>query len=343
MKYILSEKNLTYIVDYVSEAQTADDLVSVYKVPFQIDGKTYNYYTVTSKKTNEVIPLLISQAKNRYKNNKYREISVDKYGQPTKPEDSYLYQWIVDRMITETEDNVNSYDSRFFTNYFKQFFGEPESLTPEPIRREEANKMRNQLFFQDGESFKSKMSSIQKVNKDAFTQEFEKITGKKMENVVYFSQPYVNFSNKFIDFGKERVGGTTLGPNALNYWNKFSTYNNEDPTDNKFCIVSWKPFQKLMNDPQLVNEPSYEKINAELNEILLSPQFVKINRKILGLSDAQTYRLIPMTKKLPFMNYICKKRFERAAKGSETVVPQTALKTGKSITTPLYTKKSKKK
>jgi hypothetical protein len=164
-----------------------------------------------------------------------------------------------------------------------------------------------------------------------------------MENVVYFSQPYVNFSNKFIDFGKERVGGTTLGPNALNYWNKFSTYNNEDPTDNKFCIVSWKPFQKLMNDPQLVNEPSYEKINAELNEILLSPQFVKINRKILGFSDAQTYRLIPMTKKLPFMNYICKKRFERAAKGSETIVPQTALKTGKSITTPLYTKKSKKK
>ena len=60
MKYILSEKNLTYIVDYVSEAQTVDDLVSVYKVPFQIDGKTYNYYSVTSKKSNEVIPLLIS-------------------------------------------------------------------------------------------------------------------------------------------------------------------------------------------------------------------------------------------------------------------------------------------
>ena len=41
MKYLLSEKNLTYIVNHLSEAMSPDDMVNVYKIPFNIDGKNY--------------------------------------------------------------------------------------------------------------------------------------------------------------------------------------------------------------------------------------------------------------------------------------------------------------
>ena len=59
MKYLLSEKNLTYIVNHLSEAMSPDDMVNVYKIPFNIDGKNYYYYSISAKKSlDKIIPNL---------------------------------------------------------------------------------------------------------------------------------------------------------------------------------------------------------------------------------------------------------------------------------------------
>jgi len=345
MKLLLSKKNLTHIVNHLTEAQTAEDLVSVFRVPFIIDGNTYTYYCVASKKTtDQIVPNLIAQAKNRYKNNKYKEIQTDENGQPTKPEDSYLYQWIVDRMITESSDNVDGVPKRFFTNYFKQFFGQPELLTPEPIKRIDANVMRKELFNKDNSAFRSKMQSIDFKNKDVFAQEFKKITGKDIDTQTMISKPYKDFVEKLLSYGKERIGVTELGPNALKYWNENSEYKNDDPNSNLFYIVSQKPFKELITGEKFKMERDYEKISNELNAILFDPKITGINRKILGLSDAQTYRLIPLTRKLIFTNYIGKRKFSQTEKGAGAgIIPQSPLIQGKTFTQPITTKKSKRR
>jgi hypothetical protein len=345
MKLLLSQKNLTHIVNYLTEAQTAEDSVSVFKVPFIIDGNTYTYYCVASKKTtDQIVPNLIAQAKNRYKNNKYKEIQTDENGQPTKPEDSYLYQWIVDRMITEKGYNVDDVPKRFFTDYFKQFFGQPELLTPEPIKRIDANVMRKELFNKDNSAFRSKMQSIDFKNKDVFAQEFKKITGKDIDTQTMISKPYKDFVEKLLSYGKERIGVTELGPNALKYWNENSEFKNDDPNSNIFYIVSQKPFKELITGEKFKMERDYEKISNELNTILFDPKITGINRKILGLSDAQTYRLIPLTRKLIFTNYIGKRKFSQTEKGTGAgIVPQSPLTKGKTFTQPITTKKSKRR
>ena len=325
MKYILSEKNLSHIVDFLSEAMSPEDMVNLYKIPFKIDDKFYNYYSISSKKDLEnIIPNLIAQAKTRFSNNKYRELS------DTNPEDSYLYQWIIDRIITETGGVVDD-NKRFFTKYLKTFFGEPELINPEPIRRIDAAELRKKLFREDGDSFRSRMSLIKKENPQSFMEKLEKIVGG---TGVLISEPYSKFINKIIEYGKQRVAGTILGPNAVTLWKNESKYKNENPTDNKFCVVSYKPFLKnLIDNPNFSKEPSFEKINTELKEILLDPKIVQLNSRILG-SDAQTYRLIPMTRELPFMGVVCKRYFDFAASSDERVVPQSAFKKGKNITIP---------
>ena len=344
MKLLLSQKNLTHIVNYLTEAQTAEDLVSVYKVPFIIDGNTYNYYCVASKKTiDQIVPNLIAQAKSRYKNNKYKEIN-DESGQQIKPEDSYLYQWIVDRMITESSDNVDGVPKRFFTNYFKQFFRQPELLTPEPIKRIDANVMRQDLFDKDKETFRTKMRSIKLKNEDVFAQAFKEITGKDIKGQTIISKPYKDFVEKLLSYGKERIGVTELGPNALKYWNENSEYKNDDPNSNLFYIVSQKPFKELITGEKFKMERDYGKISNELNAILFDPKITAINRKILGLSDAQTYRLIPLTRKLIFTNYIGKQKFSQGEKDTGTkIIPQSPLTQGKKFIQPITTKKSKRR
>jgi len=343
MKLLLSQKNLTHIVNYLTEAQTAEDLVSVYKVPFIIDGNAYNYYCVASKKTtDQIVPNLIAQAKSRYKNNKYKEIN-DESGQQTKPEDSYLYQWIVDRMITESSNNVDGVPKRFFTNYFKQFFRQPELLTPEPIKRIDANVMRQELFDKDKETFKTKMRSIKLKNEDVFAQAFKEITGKDIDTQLMISEPYMHLIKGILSKGLPRVGVTELGPNALKYWNENSEYKNDDPNSNLFYIVS-KTFFKEFLDPRFEKERSYEKISNELNAILFDPKITAINRKILGASDAQTYRLIPLTRKLIFTNYIGKQNFLQSEKGTGAgIIPQSPLTQGKKFIQPITTKKSKRR
>ena len=343
MKLLLSQKNLTHIVNYLTEAQTAEDLVSVYKVPFIIDGNAYNYYCVASKKNiDQIVPNLIAQAKSRYKNNKYKEIN-DESGQQIKPEDSYLYQWIVDRMITESSDNVDGVPKRFFTNYFKQFFRQPELLTPEPIKRIDANVMRQELFDKDKETFKTKMRSIKLKNEDVFAQAFKEITGKDIDTQLMISEPYMHLIKGILSKGLPRVGVTELGPNALKYWNENSEYKNDDPNSNLFYIVS-KTFFKEFLDPRFEKERSYEKISNELNAILFDPKITAINRKILGASDAQTYRLIPLTRKLIFTNYIGKQNFLQSEKGTGAgIIPQSPLTQGKKFIQPITTKKSKRR
>jgi hypothetical protein len=343
MKLLLSQKNLTHIVNYLTEAQTAEDLVSVFKVPFIIDGSTYNYYCVASKKTtDQIVPNLIAQAKSRYKNNKYKEIN-DESGESTKPEDSYLYQWIVDRMITESSDNVDGVPKRFFTDYFRQFFGQPELLTPEPIKRIDANVMRNELFNKDNFTFKTKIRSIKLQNEDVFAQAFKEITGKDIDTQLMISEPYMKFIKEILSKGLPRVGVTELGPNALKYWNENSEYKNDDPNSNLFYIVSKKFFKEFLK-PSFEKERSYEKISNELNAILFNPKISAINRKILGASDAQTYRLIPLTRKLIFTNYIGKQNFLQSEKGTGAgIIPQSPLTQGKTFTQPITTKKSKRR
>jgi hypothetical protein len=343
MKLLLSQKNLTHIVNYLTEAQTAEDLVSVFKVPFIIDGSTYNYYCVASKKTtDQIVPNLIAQAKSRYKNNKYKEIN-DESGESTKPEDSYLYQWIVDRMITESSDNVDGVPKRFFTDYFRQFFGQPELLTPEPIKRIDANVMRNELFNKDNFTFKTKIRSIKLQNEDVFAQAFKEITGKDIDTQLMISEPYMKFIKEILSKGLPRVGVTELGPNALKYWNENSEYKNDDPNSNLFYIVSKKFFKEFLK-PSFEKERIYEKISNELNAILFNPKISAINRKILGASDAQTYRLIPLTRKLIFTNYIGKQNFLQSEKGTGAgIIPQSPLTQGKTFTQPITTKKSKRR
>lgn len=302
MKYLLSEKNLTYIVNHLSEAMSPDDMVNVYKIPFNIDGKNYYYYSISAKKSlDKIIPNLIAQAKSRYKNNKYKEIN-DESGQQTKPEDSYLYQWIVDRMITESGNNVDGVPKRFFTNYFKQFFRQPELLTPEPIKRSEANAMRKDLFSRDGDSFKSRMSTMKRENPEAFDEMIKTLYPSSVKIPTKIS----DYLRKVLASGRERVELGILKPNAITLWNNMSKYKNDDPKSNNFMRVSLKYFRNLIDNPEFQSEPGYDRFNEEIKYIIQDPQLKRLNSKIMGMSDLQTYRLVPITKDLSFWNYVYK-------------------------------------
>ena len=298
MKYLLSEKNLTYIVNHLSEAMSPDDMVNVYKIPFNIDGKNYYYYSISAKKSlDKIIPNLIAQAKSRFKRNKYKEIT------DTTPEDSYLYQWIVDKIITETNGNVASLDDkRFFTNYLKTFFGEPESITPEPIKRSEANAMRKDLFSRDGDSFKSRMSTMKRENPEAFDEMMKTLYPSSVKIPTKIS----DYLRKILASGRERVELGILKPNAITLWNNISKYKNDDPKSNNFMRVSLKFFRGLIDNPEFQSEPGYDRFNEEIKYIIQDPQLKRLNSKIMGMSDLQTYRLVPITKDLSFWNYVYK-------------------------------------
>lgn len=298
MKLLISQKNLTYIVNHLSEGINPDDMVNVYKIPFNIDGKNYNYYSISAKKDlDQIIPNLIAQSKSRLKRNKYKEITG------TSPEDSYLYQWIVDKIITETNGDVDSMDDkRFFTNYLRTFFGDPVSMTPEQIKRSEATLMRKELFDRDGNSFKSRMSTMKRENPESFDEMFKTLYPSSVKIPTKIS----DYLRKVLASGRERVELGILKPNAITLWNNVSKYKNDDPKSNNFMRVSLKYFRNLIDNPEFQSEPGYDRFNEEIKYIIQDPQLKRLNSKIMGISDLQTYRLVPITKDLSFWNYVYK-------------------------------------
>ena len=162
--------------------------------------------------------------------------------------------------------------------------------------------MRKDLFSRDGDSFKSRMSTMKRENPEAFDEMIKTLYPSSVKIPTKIS----DYLRKVLASGRERVELGILKPNAITLWNNMSKYKNDDPKSNNFMRVSLKYFRNLIDNPEFQSEPGYDRFNEEIKYIIQDPQLKRLNSKIMGMSDLQTYRLVPITKDLSFWNYVYK-------------------------------------
>lgn len=140
--------------DKFFEAKSAEDLVDLFKISTEIDGQTYNGYSISGLKDERtIINYLVSSAKNRFIKNQFI-FKEDGYGE------GYMYSYII-YLIMETikKDPSLTNESRRLISKVSNYFNSTK-LNKDKISRLEAEKMRRDIIKRDPDSFKTKGASI---------------------------------------------------------------------------------------------------------------------------------------------------------------------------------------
>lgn len=136
---------------FLEEFKQRDDMVDIFKISIRIGGEIYNSWAVSSIKDEKtILPLIISQAKNKLTNHMYQHQGV------SSP-DGYLYQYIQNLLKSEDRPGISP---RELTTRVMSYFEPVEKINTQKITREEAERLKTKLSKEDPMSFRLKGSSF---------------------------------------------------------------------------------------------------------------------------------------------------------------------------------------
>jgi len=139
---------------FLEEFKQRDDMVDIFKISIRIGGELYNSWAVSSIKDEKtILPLIISQAKNKLLNPMYQHQGTSLQSSP----DGYLYQYIQNLLKLEDRPGISP---RELTSRVMSYFEPVEKINTQKITREEAERLKTKLSKEDPMSFRLKGSSF---------------------------------------------------------------------------------------------------------------------------------------------------------------------------------------